>query len=58
MLIQNETLNWRGKNINLGANASILSHVTSTVIQVVPMDRKKIISSPVTSKVIQGVLFL
>ena len=57
MLIQNETLNWRGENINLGLNALVSSLITSTVIQVSPMDKKKMISSPVTSTVIQGGLF-
>ena len=58
MLIQNETLNWRRENINLGANASILSRITSTVIKVGPMNQKKMISSSVTSTVIQEGLFL
>ena len=41
MLIQNETLNWRGENINLGVNISVSYPVTSTVIQVNPMNHKK-----------------
>ena len=56
-MIQNETLNWRGENINLGANASILSPITSKVIQLGPMNQKKMISSSVISTVIQEGLF-
>ena len=41
MLIQNKTLNWREKNINLGANITVLYPVTSKVIQVDPMNHKK-----------------
>ena len=52
MLIQNETLNWMGENINLGANVSVSYPVTSTVIQMDPINHKKTVLSSVTSIVI------